>query len=373
MIYLKCALDVSHGLLRSFSFRLTLSVLLLSGLLVPHGWTQSGVAKGDGRTFDFLPPPDISKSADFQVAPSTTDLKTNLAQYSGPVFEEEVLDQEEPSEEAEKPTEPITRAVPIWGEAVREKGFDLPLPFGAGVNLVFMEQNVELRNVKVGVGGPLIEVEGLEFSGAQTHDAAVTARLDMWLLPFANIYGIFGTVNGEAELDLDIGAVIGGLPPIGLPPIFQPGSSVDLNIDYNGTTFGGGVTLAGGYKNFFASVDANYTYSKIDVVDGDIKVYTISPRVGVYYDPVSVPGSLAAWVGGMYMRYRQTVTDDINLQEFDPQLPSVEIDFELDIKNDTPWNFIFGGQWSITKRWQFMAEGGLGDRNQLITGLFFRF
>ncbi len=373
MIFLYRVLNELHDLGHPFSIRFSLFIFLLSCLLVTPGWSQSGVAEGDGRKFASSHPPDTTKSAEIPAAPNTINLNPNLAQYSVPVFEEEVLDQEELPDDAEKPTEPITRALPIWGETVREKGYDLPLPFGAGVNLVFMSQSVELRNVKVGVGGPLVEVQGLAFSDAQTHDAAVTARLDMWLLPFANIYGILGTVNGEAELDVDIGAVVGGLPPIGLPPIFQPGSSVDLNIDYNGTTFGGGVTLAGGYGNFFASVDANYTYSKIDVVDGDIKVYTISPRVGVYYDPDSVPGSLAAWVGGMYMRYRQTVTDDINLQEFDSQLPSVEIDFELDIKNDTPWNFIFGGQWSITKRWQFMAEGGLGDRNQLITGLFFRF
>jgi hypothetical protein len=133
------------------------------------------------------------------------------------------------------------------------------------------------------------------------------------------------------------------------------------------------VTLAGGYKHFFASLDANYTYSNIDVVDSEIKTYTLSPRVGLLIDPDSVPGSLAFWVGGMYMRYRQTVTDDVNLREFDSRLPSVEIDFKLDIKNSEPWNFLFGGQWEITQRWQFMAEGGVGDRKHVLTGLFFRF
>lgn len=120
-------------------------------------------------------------------------------------------------------------------------------------------------------------------------------------------------------------------------------------------------------------MDANYTYSNIDVVDGKIKTYTISPRVGLLVDASAIPGDLAFWVGGMYMRYKQTVTDDINLQEFDSRLPSVEISYKLDIENDQPWNFLFGGQWEITKRWQFMAEGGVGDRKQIITGLFFRF
>ncbi len=352
-----------------------LPLFLLIGPFAQPGWSQAGGVLSERYSPHSPKYNHTHQSAKFEFPDSETTTKTILAQSSLPVLEEEErdLEAEKQPDVTERPVEPITRAVPIFGEAVREKGFDLPLPFGTGVNLVFMSQSIELRNVKVGFGGPVQEVEGLDFSDAQSHDAAVTARLDMWLLPFANIYGIFGSVNGETEIDLEISNVVGGLPPIGLPPIFQPGGSIDLNIDYNGTTFGGGMTLAGGYKNFFASVDGNYTYSNIDVVDGDIKVYTITPRVGFYWNPVAVPGSLTAWVGGMYMRYRQTVTDDINLQEFDSRLPSVEIDFELDIKNDTPWNTIFGGQWSITKRWQFTAEGGFGDRSHLITGLFFRF
>ena len=133
------------------------------------------------------------------------------------------------------------------------------------------------------------------------------------------------------------------------------------------------MTLAGGYKNFFASVDGNYTYSNVDIVDGDIKTWTISPRFGMLVNSPAIKGSLAFWVGAMYMNYKQTITDDINLNELDPRLPSVEIDFKLDVENEQPWNFIFGGQWEITKRWQFMAEGGVGDRKQLILGAFIRF
>jgi hypothetical protein len=54
-------------------------------------------------------------------------------------------------------------------------------------------------------------------------------------------------------------------------------------------------------------------------------------------------------------------------------LPSVNIDFEIDVKNEKHWNFLFGGQWEITKRWQVMAEGGVGNRQQIILGGFFRF
>jgi len=307
------------------------------------------------------------------VVPGDTNPSTLLAQSEFPVLSEDPLGEDQKPDTKKETVEPVTNKLPIWGQKVREMGFDLPLPFGAGANFVLMDQGIDIRNVKVGIGDPIFEIDDFDLSDARAHDTAITMRLDMWLLPFANIYGIFGYINGETELDLDIGSITSNLPIPGLPPIFEPGKTIQLNIDYNGTTYGGGMTLAGGYKDFFASVDGNYTYSNIDIVDGDITTWTISPRLGMLVDSPAIKGSLAFWVGAMYMKYKQTITDDINLNELDPRLPSVKIDFKLDVKNDEPWNFIFGGQWEITKRWQVMAEGGVGERKQLILGAFFRF
>jgi hypothetical protein len=373
VVKLICVLSVTKFLSHRFTVILLLPLLFLAGLIAIPGYAQSGTATGEHRFSDHLSPSPAGNLAELNPISNSRAGSTGLAQSGIPVLDEDPLEVDKKPQEKQKSVEPLTRQLPIWGEKARAKGYDLPLPFGAGANLVFMDQGIQIRNVKVGIGDPIFEVSGLAFSDARSHDAAVTGRLDVWLLPFVNIYGIFGAVNGESELDLDIGSVTGALPPIGLPPIFEPGTTIDLNIDYNGTTYGGGMTLVGGYKNFFGSVDANYTFSNIDVVDGEIKTYTVTPRVGWLVDSTKIPGSLALWVGAMYMRYRQTITDDINLQEIDPRLPSVNLDFKLDVKNDQPWNFLFGGQWEITKRWQFTVEGGIGDRKQLITGLFFRF
>ena len=304
------------------------------------------------------------------VGAGETNPLTLLAQSEYPVLSEDPLGGDQKPDTKKEAVKPVTNKIPIWGQKVREMGFDLPLPFGAGANLVLMDQGIDIRNVNVGIGDPTLKSKHFEFSDARAHDTALTARLDMWLLPFVNIYGIFGYINGEAELDLDI-CKLRNIPIPGSPNL-EPGKTIDLNVDYNGTTYGGGMTLAGGYKNFFATVDGNYTYSNIDVADSEIETYTITPRLGLLVDSTVIPGSLALWVGAMYMHYKQTVTDDINLNELNPRFPSVEIDFELDVKNEQPWNFLFGGQWEITKRWQFMAEGGVGDRKQLILGAFFR-
>ena len=298
--------------------------------------------------------------------------KILLTQSEYPIKDEHPIGEDKPLDEKRPTVEPITRALPIWGEKVRAMGYDLPLPFGVGANFVYMDQGIEIRDLDVEINDRNIDVSGISFSNADAHDAAATARLDVWLLPFANVYGIFGYINGEAELDVNIPALVVNLPIVGPVPITEP-KTVNFNIDYNGTTYGGGTTLAGGYRYFFGSLDINYTESTIDVVDGEIETFTVSPRLGVLVDPDAVPGSFAFWVGAMYMDYEQTVTDDINLRELDPRLPSVNIDFEIDVENEERWNFLFGGQWEFTKRFQFAAEGGIGNRDQIIVGGFFRF
>jgi hypothetical protein len=295
-----------------------------------------------------------------------------LSQSEYPILDDHPIGEDEKLDKDQKTVEPITRALPIWGEKVREMGYDLPLPFGAGVNLVYMDQGLDIRNLKIGFGNANQEVNRVSFSNARAKDKAATARLDLWLLPFANIYGIIGYIDGETELDVNLPGITIDVPIIGEVPILDP-NTISLDIDYSGTTYGGGITLAGGYKNFFGSLDANYTYTDINLVNGDIKTLTISPRVGILVDPSIIKGSFAFWIGAMYMDYKQTVTDSVNLKELDPRLPSVDLEFEIDIKNEEHWNFLMGGQWEITKRWQITAEGGVGNRRQIVLGSSFRF
>jgi hypothetical protein len=361
--YLQNAVDyVSYRLVRAFF----LQPVVLVCLLAASGQAASDLAYDDNRSADRLnhKPFVILKGMD--PLRDDDDPPMLRVQADDPIQDESPFGKEETPVKKKETIEPITRKLPIWGEKVRAMGYELPLPFGAGINLVYMDQGIDIRNLKIGFGDPSQKVEWVTFSNASAKDKAATARLDMWLLPFANIYGILGYIDGEAELDVNLpGFTIGPFP---IPP-----KTISFDIDYSGTTVGGGITLAGGYKNFFGSLDANYSYSEIDVVDGDIETLTISPRVGVLVDPAVVKGSFAFWIGAMYMDYKQTVTDSVNLNELDPNLPALELEFEIDIENEEPWNFLMGGQWEITKRWQMLVEGGVGNRQQIIFGTMFRF
>ena len=58
------------------------------------------------------------------------------------------------------------------------------------------------------------------------------AQLEVWLLPFLQVYGVIGQVDGETEVDMSKNPVAAGL---GLNK---------MNVDYDGMVYGIGATLA---------------------------------------------------------------------------------------------------------------------------------
>ncbi len=69
--------------------------------------------------------------------------------------------------------------------------------------------------------------------------------------------------------------------------------------------------LVGGVGNWFTVLDANYTQTRFDILDGSIDALTFSPRVGYRFSTPSVDalhlpaGKLNLWVGSMYQDVQQ--------------------------------------------------------------------
>lgn len=106
-----------------------------------------------------------------------------LSQSEYPIADEQPIGEDEKAGKTKKAVEPITRKLPIWGEKVRAMGYELPLPFGAGVNLVYMEQGIDIRNLKIGFGNANQKVERVNFSDTSAKDKAATARFRFWIQP----------------------------------------------------------------------------------------------------------------------------------------------------------------------------------------------
>jgi hypothetical protein len=83
--------------------------------------------------------------------------------------------------------QPLVNWLPIWGQGAREKGFDLPLPFGVGPTYTYIHQNMVISDVKI--EGTQLK---LKLPDAPTTTSTGVFRADVWLFPFLNVYGLVG-------------------------------------------------------------------------------------------------------------------------------------------------------------------------------------
>ena len=246
--------------------------------------------------------------------------------------------------------QPITDVIPLWGTTLRERGTDLPLPFGLGVTYTYVNQNTEVSHVKV-----KDRALDLNIPAAKTASHTVVLRADAWVLPFLNVYGMLGYTNGQTEPRL----------------VLATGKVKGRTVSYSRALYGGGATLAGGYKAYFLTLDANYTTGAVQTDNGQIgnhEIYSITftPRAGAIFSS-GAWGEGSLWVGGMYMDFAQKVRDSLSVADRD-------VDFSVRIKAKDPWNVLFGGNWALNKRWSIAVElGGILDRFQATGAAMFRF
>jgi hypothetical protein len=274
-----------------------------------------------------------------------------------PILDEEPIGAPPPASEIQ----PITNVVPLWAEKVRARGIDLPLPFGLGLTYTYIDQKTQVSDVQI-QGNPL----GVSISDAKTSSNTLVLRADVWLLPVLNVYGLFGYTAGTTK------------PKIRLPN----GNSIGDSVNYSRAMYGGGATLAGGYKAYFVTLDANYTTGAIQAEKGQVgdrDLYSISftPRAGSIFSSGEL-GTGSLWIGGMYMDFAQEVRGSFDLAASSPRLPSStgrdDITYSVRIKAKDPWNLLLGGSWELNKRWSFVLElGGVLDRFQATGSAMFRF
>jgi len=274
-----------------------------------------------------------------------------------PIFDYEPLGKDPQVEKVE----PITTAVPLLGDAAREKGISLPLPFGLSATYTYIEQNMVVKNLRLN-GRPL----GIDIKDAKTVSHTAVLRGDFWMFPFLNLYGLIGYTAGETT------------PKIKL----SSGETVGQSVSYDRLAWGVGATAAGGWKAYFLTLDTNYTSGAIQSEKGQIGEralgsITFSPRLGSTFSSGHF-GTGALWVGSMFLDTTEEIRDTVDLGSLDPNLPVTvgqrELSYRLKVTPKDPWNLLLGGSWQIDQRWSLTAElGGVFDRFQAMGNLMFRF
>lgn len=262
--------------------------------------------------------------------------------------------------------------LPIWKDEAEARGYDLPEAFG--LNISYMKQTQDISVDSVGFEGlklgkfPLPESWVKVDAGAgEQMSEVLTLRGDVWLFPFLNLYAIVGQMKGYSETTISVDA-----PLISKDPM-------PFRLDLDGTLYGAGFVLAGGYKDIFTLVDASYSETELNVIDGTISSIVISPRIGYDFSRLGAP--LRLWVGAMYQDVEQSLSGQLS----DLSLPSnLEGMLGLVNKNDegrfnveqhlvTPWNPLIGMQYKIHDRLYLLGEAGLGDRKSIFFTVDMRF
>lgn len=261
-------------------------------------------------------------------------------------------------------------------------GYDLPAPYGVGVNHMAIRQGIQVDSISFsGMKLGTLPVDRLiEIRAGRTRQKSYTEtiRLDAWMLPFMNIYGVAGRTKGHSVSNVSI-----------LTPVFTGGAfpqNLRFRLDYKGMTLGGGATLVAGINNWFTSLDMNYTWTRFDVLDGYINAMTLTPRVGyrfslpeTTYFPV---GSLSVWVGSMY----QDVQQDFRGKLSRLSLPSPALQqwlnrvnkngdarFEVRQHLKHPWNIMTGIRYDVTRHVSLTAEAGFEARKSIFVSGEYRF
>jgi len=294
---------------------------------------------------------------------------------------------------------------PILGQGAYKKGFDIPYPAGLMANFIWLKQNLILDNMQLGVKTddldiPLTDVDFIEFGENTNTSYSYNVRPDLWVLPFLNVYGLFG--GGQSRTEVNLTAPF---------PLYS-------NVEQEIRTAGIGIMGAGGIGPVWFSIDANWTWSKPELLDKPVQVNVLGIRLGHTFKFENKPErNIAIWGGAMSMKMSSDTKGEIKLIDALPPeawenrdeivnnyydwynneatpiqkitadkvlTPIVErldaadgstiIRYGMDKQVQERWNGTIGAQYQLNKHWMFRSEAGIiGNRKSFLVSINYRF
>lgn len=244
--------------------------------------------------------------------------------------------------------------LPLMKEEALARGHELPLPFGVGFVYNYLQREIEVTDVRVGINGqPMQSVNQFINLGSDSRVNAALLKADAWLLPFLNVYGLGGYLGNRST---SVGEVTIGAQQF----------TFEVPTSLRGVVAGGGLTLAAGYRNFFLTTDANYTITDLGF-DDSFRAVVVSLRTGWFGKIGAVPVRL--WVGGVFWDTANTASSTVNVAGVGT------VQFEADQGPRNPWNASVGCSVVLSRSWDCFVDYGfnLDDVQTFATGLTFRF
>ncbi len=288
---------------------------------------------------------------------------------------------------------------PILGKGAAKRGYDLPYAWGVSGIYFTQKQEININSTSIGFNSSeMVDVSSLiKFGPTIATTNAYTVRPDLWVLPFLNVYGIFG--GGTTQTDVTL------LSPVG----FETSQKFSVN------SYGLGATLTGAFGPIWVAWDNNYNFADVEVVVEPVPAFNSSLRIGHaisdYNDPQK---TLSIWAGVFYQVIQNDTQGSISVAEIFPGfgggnfigalnewadgLPPAQkviakqiigkledavngidtsssmINYKLEKEVAAPFNLIFGAQYQFNKHWMLRSELGVfGKRSQFLLNLNWRF
>lgn len=234
---------------------------------------------------------------------------------------------------------------PPFGAALAQ-GKKLPLPYGIGVTLYNQNQDYRLDHLALGIPG--FDNLPLERLAIDNRITDYDVQFDAWLLPFLNVFGLIGNLDGHTSVDFS---------KLSLP--FPLGR---ISIDYSGEVYGGGLTLAAGGDVWFTSLTGVMTSSNLHGdFNSSANSLVIMPRLGLHDERGSI------WVGAMFLDTTEKHSGIITLPFIGP------VPFDVHLKEKNQWNGLAGIHAELAKHWTMELEGGFGQRQSASATVAWRF
>ena len=226
-------------------------------------------------------------------------------------------------------------------------------PWGVGFDYFTMDQDYEIKSLNFDLPG--FEVDDLSLIDVTNELQNYDLKVDVWITPFLNVFGLLGRINADTYVDLS--AI----------PIDAAGNNLGTQtVPYSGTVYGGGFTLIYGTEKWFASVNNTWTGTNLGGdFDSSVSAYTAQPRIGLIRDKWTF------YVGGMYLKTNEKHSGTIELNF--PGTAPIPVPFDVELESQNKWNYSAGVFYVFSPKAHILLEYGFGNRNHTLFNFTYRF
>ncbi|MFO7891289.1 MAG: hypothetical protein R6V04_13235 [bacterium] len=234
---------------------------------------------------------------------------------------------------------------PLWKSLA--KGKELPSPFGFGLNVYTQDQTFNFSESSFYVSDLNLDTvipQDLDINNQITER---NFKVDLWVLPFVNVFGLLGEINGETIVDYEL-------------------LDQQIQMNYKGIIYGSGVTMAGGYEPYFISLTAAFSNTRLDNSESSAKAWIFTPKVGLVMNGWKIIKDLNIWLGAMYQKTEEQHSGSLSL------FNSIDVQYDVTLQQKSAWNSMAGVMISFSGDLCLELERGIGDRKHTLASLIYR-